>query len=417
MKLLHVVQCYDPVVGGSEWLVKNLSEQFTSRYGDDVTVFTAAATKPAYFWRAEGEAMPPGVECVNGVTVRRFKVFRGLRLWRMLWAHTWHRLRLPYHDWARTIQLGPLIFDMPEAIASSGADLVFATAFPFMHMYYAVAGARRAGMPVVLLGAIHTADKWGYDRKMMYDAIQKADAYIAHTTFEKEHLVARGISAGKISVIGGGVDPVPFMEAEGVTTRVKYGWGDDFVVAVMSRQSILKRLDTVLKAMPKVWEVNRNVRLLMAGARTAYSAQLDKMISTMSAENQARITVVNDFPEADKPDLLAASDLLVYPSGNESFGLAFVEAWAAGKPVAGARIAAVPAVINEGRDGCLFNYGDPDDLARVILQLVTNPQRGVQMGQKGRQKVLSNFTWESVSDRLRDVYVEAISRKRQPPVH
>jgi glycosyltransferase involved in cell wall biosynthesis len=410
MKILHVVQAYHPAIGGSEWLTKNLSEHLVSRYNDVVTVFTTNAYKPEVFWRTKGPFMSPGVEVINGVTVRRFKVFNGLRLLRRVLAQGSRRLNLPYNDWLRTIQTGPLIFNMTQAIAESGAEVVFATAFPFLHMYYALAGSRRAGIPIVFLGAIHVADTWGYDRKMMVQAIQQVDAYIAHTTFERDHLIQCGISPDKITVIGGGVDADAFVNAEGTEIRRQFGWGDDPVVAVMARQSVLKRLEVLLQAMPQVWAAHPNAHLLMAGARTSYSPRIDQVINALAPEQQARVTVVSDFSEGQKPRLLAASDLIAHPSGNESFGIAFIEAWACGKPVIGARVGAIPSVIDEGQDGLLVRYLDPDSLAQAILELLADPSRRVRMGKAGRRKVLENYTWEIVTDRLRAVYSAVTAR-------
>jgi len=412
MKILHVVQAYHPAIGGSEWLTKNLSEHLASRHGDEVTVFTSNAYKTEAFWRTKGPLMPPGIEQINGVTVRRFKVFNGLQLLRRLLAQGSRRLNLPYNDWLRTIQTGPLIFDMSKAIANSGAEVAFATAFPFLHMYYALAGARRAGIPIVFLGAIHVADKWGYDRKMIYRAIRQADAYIAHTTFERDYLIQRGIRADKITVIGGGVDASAFANADGTAIRKKYGWGNRPVVGVMARQSALKHLDILLQAMPKVWAVQPDVHLLMAGARTSYSPQIDQMINALPPERQAQVTVINDFSEDEKPNLLAACDVVAHPSGNESFGIAFIEAWACGKPVIGARVGAIPSVIDEGQDGLLFRYPDPDSMAQALLELLANPSRRTGMGEAGRRKVLENYTWEIVTGRLRAVYAEVIRRHR-----
>ncbi|VAW42981.1 hypothetical protein MNBD_CHLOROFLEXI01-4756 [hydrothermal vent metagenome] len=411
MKILHVVQCYHPVKGGAEWLAQNLSEQFANRHQDTVTVFTAAATKPAYFWRNEGAAMPAGTEQINGVTVRRFKLFRGLRFVRMVLARGFYRLRLPYHDWMRTLQLGPIIFEMTKAIANSDADLVMASTFPFLHMQYAVAGAKRGQKPVVLLGAIHTKDSWGYDRQMLIEAIRRADAYLALTTFEKVYLVEKGIAPEKIHVIGGGVDVAPFLDGNGRLIRDRYNWGDAPVMLVMCRQSELKRLDTVIQAMPHIWAQRPNVRLLMAGARTNYSTQLDKMIAALPPAQQAKITLVHDFPESEKPDLLAAADLLLHPSGNESFGIVFAEAWAAGKPVVGADVGALASLIAEGEDGLLFHYGDPTSMAQKVCQLLANPQQAAAMGAAGREKVLANYSWEIVADRVRQVYADLVTER------
>ena len=412
MKILHVVHGYPPSMGGSQWLVKNLSEQFAARYEDAVTVFTTVAYSTAYFWRSGEPAMPAQTEEINGVTVRRFAVFNHLNVLRMLVAGVAYRLRLPYHDWLRTIYNGPLIRGMTRAVASSGADVVFATAFPLMHMVYALAGARRAGIPIVFLGAIHTADAWGYDRKMIYRAIQRADAYIAHTTFERDYLIERGIQADRISVIGAGVDVSAFVQADGTAARYRYEWGDTPVVAVVATQSARKRFDTLFAAMKRVWVAHPGVQLLIAGTRTPYSRQIEERIHALPPEQQAWVTVVDSFSEEEKAQLLAACDIFVLPSGHESFGIVFVEAWACGKPVIGARIGAIPTVIDEGRDGLLFTYSDAEDLARAIAALLADPVRRAQMGQAGRDKVLKNYTWEVVADRVRAVYLEAIAHHK-----
>lgn len=412
MKILHVVQAYHPVKGGAEWLAQNLSEQMAQRHGDDVTVFTAAVTKPGYFWRDEGGPLPVGTETINGVTVRRFPVYRGLRGLRRLWAHGAHRLKLPYHDWARAIQLGPIIWGWADEIARQPAAIVMASTFPFLHMNVAVAGAKRSGKPVVLLGAIHTGDAWGYDRKLIIDAIKQADAYLALTQFEKEYLLGKGVTPEKIQVIGGGVDVAPFLVGNGRTLRDKYQLGDKPVILVLCRHSELKRLDTVIAAMPHIWAQQPDVHLLLAGARTNYSATLDQLITALPPAQQAQIQIINDFPESEKPELLAVADLLVHPSGNESFGIVFAEAWAAGKPVIGADVGALASLIDAGQDGLLFRYGDPASMAAQVLTLLANPAQRAALGAAGRQKVLANYTWDIVADRVRQIYADTIARSR-----
>lgn len=410
MKVLHVVHGYPPSVGGSQWLAKNLSEQLVSRYHDEVTVFTTVAYNMEHFWRSDQPAMSPGTEQINGVAVRRFAVFNRLNRLRMLLAGIAFRLHLPYNDWLRTIYNGPLIFGMPQVVADSGADVIFALAFPLLHMYYALAGARRAGIPIVFLGAIHTADTWGYDRKMIFRAIQQANAYIALTSFERDYLIGRGIRPDKITVVGGGVDADAFINADGEGMRRQYGWGDAPLVVTMGKQTGRKRFDILLEAMSQVWATRPDVHLLIAGARGSYSSQLDHLIGALPPGHQARVRVISDFTEEEKPALLAACDLFVLPSGHESFGIAFAEAWACSKPVIGVRVGAIPSVIDEGRDGLLVAYQDADALAQAILELLADPQRRARMGQAGHSKVLENYTWAIMTDRVRAVYAEAIAR-------
>ena len=123
MRILHVVHGYPPSSGGSQWLVKNLSERLVSRYADQVTVFTTVAHHMEHFWRSGGPTMPAGTEEVNGVTVRRFAVFNRLNVLRMLIAGAAYRLRLPYNDWLRTIYNGPLIFGLSRTALSTSGSL------------------------------------------------------------------------------------------------------------------------------------------------------------------------------------------------------------------------------------------------------------------------------------------------------
>ncbi len=411
MKILHVVHGYPPSIGGSQLLVKNLSEQLVSRYQDEVTVFTTVAYDMAYFWGQKGPVMPTGIETMNGVTVHRFPVFNRLSFLRMLLAGVATRLRLPYNDWLRTIYNGPLIFDMTQAIAKSGAEVVFATAFPLLHMYYALTGARRAGIPIVFLGAIHTIDTWGYDRQIIYQAVQQADAYIALTTFERDYLVKYGINPNKITIVGGGVNINTYLNADGAAAREKYYLGNGPIIAAIGKQNARKRFDMLLDAMPKVWIEFPDARLLIAGARGSHSDHICDLINRLPASWQGQVTVLTDFPESDKPSLLAASDLLVLPSAMESFGIAFAEAWACKKPVIGARVGVISSVINDGLDGLLFTYEDPESLAQAILYLLGHPQERAKMGNAGLKKVMENYTWEIVADRIRDVYTKVINLK------
>jgi len=289
--------------------------------------------------------------------------------------------------------------------------VILASAFPLLHMYATLAGARRSGTPIVLLGAIHTEDRWGYERAMIYRAVRQADAYIALTGFERDYLTARGVAGDRIAVIGPGVDAAPFIQADGGGTRARYGWGDAPVVALIAKQTARKRFDLLVEAMRSVWRALPAAHLLLAGARTPHTRQIEGLIASLPAEQRSRVVLHSDFPEEQKPGLLAACDVFVLPSAEESFGIAFLEAWAAGKPVVGARVGAVATVIDEGRDGLLFCDGDADDLARAVLELLTDPARRAALGSAGRRKVLENHSWAAVADRVRQVYLTTLERR------
>jgi glycosyltransferase involved in cell wall biosynthesis len=103
--------------------------------------------------------------------------------------------------------------------------------------------------------------------------------------------------------------------------------------------------------------------------------------------------------------------VFVSPSGHESFGITFVEAWAAGKPVIGCRRGAIPSVIDEWRDGLLVAYRNAPQLASAILELLTDARLRERMRQRGKEKVLAQHTWDVAVARFRDAYQKAVEEQ------
>ena len=101
-----------------------------------------------------------------------------------------YRRRWPGNGIVRTIYEGPLSPGMARDAARVPADLIAATAFPLAHMHLATLAARVRGIPVVLFGALHPEDRWGFDRDVIRRAIRSATAYAAYTQYEADYVVS-----------------------------------------------------------------------------------------------------------------------------------------------------------------------------------------------------------------------------------
>jgi glycosyltransferase involved in cell wall biosynthesis len=110
--------------------------------------------------------------------------------------------------------------------------------------------------------------------------------------------------------------------------------------------------------------------------------------------------------EEEKRDAFAACDLFVMPSRYDSFGIVYLEAWRRGKAVIGARVGAIPEVIEEGRDGLLVEFGNVDQLASSVLYLLSSPDLCREMGERGREKVFKKFNWGKTLPLIEKVYEE-----------
>jgi len=400
MRVLHLAARYYPAVDGTTTVIQNVSEKLVSLFGDEVTVFTTTAV--GQLADLQAERLKPGEVILNGVRVKRFSFFNAWAPYLEKAYRLSVRARLPFGDYIQALYKGPIAWDMIPEIARHQADVVFGSCFPYLHMYYADMLKCVHRMPVVYSGALHLAD--GPVSGLVLTTIRRASAYIAYTSYERDYLVRCGIDGAKIHVVGPGVDSAPFETADGRTFRARHGLNDVPVVAFIGRQASGKGIDTLLYAMRVVWETMPEARLVIAGSRFDFSDRLEEIVAEFEPQERQRIVFVNDFDEQEKAEIYAACDLLVAASRSESFGIVYLEAWASGKPVIGCRIGAVASVIEDGWDGLLVPYGDVGALAQAILRMLSDQALRVQMGDRGRRKVLPNYTWDNVALRFREVY-------------
>ena len=409
MKIAHFVQGYQPAIGGTEYLIQRVSEKLAQEYGDDVTVYTTNAYNCEAFNNRGTALMEPGQEVINKVKVHRYKVFNQLSWFlNVAQAASW-RLHLPRNDLVRTLYSGPILPGLIAKLGDIEADVIAASSFPLMHMHYASIAAQKSGAALVLHGGLHPQDTWGFDRKIIYRLINEADAYIANTTYERDFLMGKGIDGKKIHVVGVGTDPEKFEQTNGSELRRRYKLGNYPVITFVGQQGGHKGIDTLLKAMPLVWRQAPDTRVIIAGSRTNYSAVLDRIIAGFLPGQRERVIAIQDFREEEKAQIIAAGDIFVSPSGFESFGITYLEAWAAGRPVIGCRSGAVPSVVRDGVNGILVDYKDYRELAGAILELIFDMDLRHKLAENGRSLVLRNYTWEIVSRKFRSVYSRAAS--------
>jgi glycosyltransferase involved in cell wall biosynthesis len=98
----------------------------------------------------------------------------------------------------------------------------------------------------------------------------------------------------------------------------------------------------------------------------------------------------------DVPRVLHALDVFVLPSLYEGFGIAILEAMAAGKPVVATTVGGIPEFVVDGETGLLVEPGNAAALAKAIECLLRDPERAGGMGMRGRARVLDAFQVSTV---------------------
>ena len=145
---------------------------------------------------------------------------------------------------------------------------------------------------------------------------------------------------------------------------------------------------------------NPDTHLVIAGSTTPYVAVVRALIARLPSRRRSRVRLVLDIPFEQKADMLAAFDVFASPSGYESFGLTFIEAWAAGLPVVGCRAGAIPSVVPDGEAGLLVAYKSAHELAGALTELVDDPAACERFALAGRRLVEERYTWDVTVPRL-----------------
>ena len=176
--------------------------------------------------------------------------------------------------------------------------------------------------------------------------------------------------------------------------------GGDLRLLFIGRLDPIKGIEQLLRACGNL-SANNDLpwRLAIAGWGNAdYVAHLTRQITSLGL--QERVRMVGAVLGQAKKNLFDDSDVVIVPSHSESFGLVIAEALAHGRPVIASK--GTPWNELEQRQCGLWVENDPDSLANAIRQISAMPLR--DMGLRGRDWMLREFTWDSVGKRMLDLY-------------
>jgi glycosyltransferase involved in cell wall biosynthesis len=139
----------------------------------------------------------------------------------------------------------------------------------------------------------------------------------------------------------------------------------------------------------------RDWQLLVVGDGPARSA-VEAALAPFGP--QVRYVGATDLPTL--AGLLSAADLCVWPAVDEAYGMALLEAQAAGTPVVAGRVGGVPAIVADGETGLLVPPDDPDAFAEAVAALLDDPDRRAAMGRAAAARVARQHDLDTAAQRL-----------------
>jgi len=169
-----------------------------------------------------------------------------------------------------------------------------------------------------------------------------------------------------------------------------------------------KGLDVLIRAIAKLRDNGQRLCVIVAG-EGPMRASLETLINELAVRDLVELRGQQSRQSVDQ--LLHDCTAFVLASRFESFGIAAVEAMAAGKAVVATRVDGILEIIDDGENGLLSEPGDIDTLALAIARVVDNPTLRDRLGRAARQRVAEHFQRRSMGEKYTQVFHELIAHR------
>ncbi|MDN5758389.1 MAG: glycosyltransferase family 4 protein [Tomitella sp.] len=402
-----------PHCGGQGVYVRHLSRGL-ARLGHEVEVFSG----------------PPYPELDPGVTLTRVP---SLDLYRDP-----DPFRTPrpseIRDWVDVLEVAamwsagfpePLTFSLRAArILAERAD-----EFDVVHdnqcLGYGLLQIQRAGLPVV--ATIHhpitrdraldlaaapwwkkvTVRRWYGFLTMQGRVARRISTLLTVSRSSEEDIAAAfTIPAGRLHTIPLGVDTDVFAPPA-ARTAVSEPDGPRRIACVASADMPLKGVGTLLEAVAKL-RTEYDVRLTLVSKLTPGGAT-EQLMDQLSIRDV--VDVVSGIDDAALAARLGEADIACVPSLYEGFSLPAVEAMSCGTPLVASAAGAIPEVVGtDGASATLVRPGDVGAFVEALADLLEDDALRARMGAAGRERVLRDYSWDSVAAKTVERYAAAIEK-------
>lgn len=391
MKIAFVIHRYaESIVGGSEFHCRRMAEEMASRH--EVEVLTTTA-EDYVTWK---DGFAPGLETINGVKVRRFRIKARRNLVRFKEISDFCFYEKAHNadderEWVRAN--GPETPELLQFIRDHKADYDVFIFYSFRY-YPSYFGLLEVAEKSIL---VPTAEEDAAVHLSIFADYFNRPAGALFLTPEEQDLVGK-VAHGVLppsDIIGFAVDIPPRLDAAAFRTR--HGLNNPYLIYV-GRIDRNKGCDGLFRYFLEYdRRKTHDVDLVLAGTKA------------LDIPNHTRVKYLGFLSDTEKFEALQSSELLVMPSPYESLSIVVLEAWAMGKATLVNGLCKVLRGQSRRSNGGLF-FSNFSEFCEGLDFLLENPEIREALGRSGRDWLTTNFSWTRLLDKIDDLVGRTIKR-------
>jgi len=243
----------------------------------------------------------------------------------------------------------------------------------------------------------------------------RVDLAIAISSVIKINLIeTTTLTEDKIKIIFNGVDLEKFNPENADRNKLRKELNiaeNEILIGMTGRFSRGKGHEEFLFAAKQLIKIFSHLTFVIVGEASHGEDEYASSIKNLALNYNLKNVYFLGF-RSDIPDVLAATDIFVFPSHAESFGIALIEAMAMFKPSVCSNSQGVLDIAVNNETSYLFKVKDGNDLNEKLKQLILDPGKRNTFGDNARKRVSGFFDLEKVTDQIINVYSKLIEDRR-----
>jgi glycosyltransferase involved in cell wall biosynthesis len=270
--------------------------------------------------------------------------------------------------------------------------LHFLPAMQWLHRFY--------GTPTA--SVLHGVEAWDLKHRGRLRALRQANHLMAVSNFTRQSVCrTHALPEAAVSVVPNTFDVERFSvgpKPAYLLTRYQLRPEQPLLLTVsrLAQAEQYKGHRQVLKALPQIRTMHRDVRYLIAGDGDDRPL-LEREVADLGLRDV--VTFAGRIPNAELADHYRLCDCFVMPSSREGFGIVFLEAMASGKPVVAGNADGSVDAVDGGRLGLLVNPNHPAEIADAVNKILSRATGNPLLQDPAllRTEVVRLFGYERVS--------------------